>query len=146
MACVPTLNVDVASVAVVTPAVVLSVPVPMLTPLSLNVTVPVGVPDAADTIAVKVTDWLKVDGFRELARVVVVATATATAVTALFCAFRLPLSPCNVVDALVLNQNCVDGEFAAMVTLVIADGGLQFEAEWNVAPAGTDDSATARAA
>jgi len=54
--CVATLSDDVVKVAVVTPAVVVNVPVPMLPPLSLKVTVPVGVPVVADTVAVKVTD------------------------------------------------------------------------------------------
>ena len=45
------------------------VPLPMLLPPSLNVTVPPGVPAAgptADTVAVKVTDWPNTDAFGEL--------------------------------------------------------------------------------
>lgn len=40
---------------------------------SLNVTVPVGVPDPDDTVAVNVTDCPKLDGFKEEAREVEVA-------------------------------------------------------------------------
>jgi len=39
---------------------------------SRKVTVPVGVPKLEVTVAVKVTDWLKVDGLRELLTLVVV--------------------------------------------------------------------------
>src|ERR1700736_207353 len=42
---------------------------------SLNVTVPIAVPEVALTVAVRVTGWPKVDGFSEEARAVVVATA-----------------------------------------------------------------------
>src|SRR5712692_1068280 len=45
-----------------------SVPVPMLTPKSLKVTVPLGVPApgaTAVTVAVKVTDWPNTDGFTD---------------------------------------------------------------------------------
>jgi hypothetical protein len=52
-----------------------SVPVPIVAPLSLNVTVPVGVPapgETAATVAVKVTDWPKVEGFCDELIVVVV--------------------------------------------------------------------------
>jgi hypothetical protein len=45
----------------------LSVPVPRTVALSLNVTVPVGVPvpEAGFTVAVNVTAWLKADGLSE---------------------------------------------------------------------------------
>ena len=46
----------------------LSVPVPRVAPPSLNVTLPVGVPlpgAAAVTVAVKVTDWPKTEGFAD---------------------------------------------------------------------------------
>src|ERR1700680_1406988 len=44
----------------------LSVPVPSTVALSLNVTVPVGVPEVAGfTVAVKVTAWPNADGFTE---------------------------------------------------------------------------------
>ena len=66
----PTLNDEVLNVA--EPA--LSVPVPNVVVPSLNVTVPADVPaagDAAVTVAVNVTDWPELDGFAELATVVV---------------------------------------------------------------------------
>src|ERR1700680_876630 len=68
---IPLASVDVLKVAL--PAE--RAPVPMIVVPSLNVTVPVGVPEVALTVAVKVTGWPKVDGFNEEARVVVVATA-----------------------------------------------------------------------
>ena len=52
--------------AVWTPATVASVPVPIVDKPSLNVTVPVGVPLLAPTVAVKVTDWPNVEGLSEL--------------------------------------------------------------------------------
>ena len=51
-----------------------SVPVPRIVALSLNVTVPVGVPAPGETkftVAVKVTDCPETDGFAEEATVVV---------------------------------------------------------------------------
>lgn len=59
----------------------LSVPVPIGLPPSRNVTVPVGVPvpgATADTVAVKVTDWPKADGFRDEVTVVVVSALLTT--------------------------------------------------------------------
>src|SRR5439155_15144333 len=50
----------------------LSVPVPSVVVPSENVTVPVGVPELALTVAVKVTDCPKTDGFAFEARAVVV--------------------------------------------------------------------------
>ena len=49
-----------------------SVPVPMLTPPSRNVTVPLGTPDPATglTVAVSVIDWPNIDGFAELLKLV----------------------------------------------------------------------------
>jgi len=47
----PVVNADVINVAVLP----LSVPVPIFVAPSKNVTVPVGVPEAVDTVAVKVT-------------------------------------------------------------------------------------------
>ena len=46
----------------------LNVPVPSVVPPSLKVTLPVGVPlpgAAAVTVAVKVTDWPKTEGFAD---------------------------------------------------------------------------------
>ena len=53
----------------------LSVPVPMVVPLSLNVTVPVGVPApgaTGATVAVKVTDWPDLEGLVDEITLVVV--------------------------------------------------------------------------
>ena len=58
----PTANAEVVKVAF--PA--FSLPVPSTVALSLNVTVPVGVPEVAGfTVAVKVTAWPTADGFTE---------------------------------------------------------------------------------
>src|SRR5215472_7917688 len=70
----------------------LSVPVPMGVPPSRKVTVPTGVPDpgaTADTVAVKVTDWPKTDGFTDEVTVVVVLALLTT------CGFvsRFPVLP-----------------------------------------------------
>ncbi len=50
----------------------LNVPDPIFVVPSKNVTVPVGVPDPAVTVAVKVTLWPNVDGFKDDITVVVV--------------------------------------------------------------------------
>ena len=53
----------------------LSAPVPRLAVPSLNVTVPVGVPEPgafAETVAVNVTDWPKSDGLADESTAVVV--------------------------------------------------------------------------
>ncbi len=57
--CDPVVNADVVKVAVVP----FNVPDPILVVPSKNVTVPVGVPEAVDTVAVKVTLCPAVDGF-----------------------------------------------------------------------------------
>jgi len=49
-----------------------NVPDPILVVSSKNVTVPVGVPEAVDTVAVKVTLWPNVEGFKDEVTVVVV--------------------------------------------------------------------------
>jgi hypothetical protein len=49
----------------------LSVPVPSKVAPSRKVTVPVGVPARLVTVAVKVTDWPKVEGFGEPVTIVV---------------------------------------------------------------------------
>src|SRR5579863_3608931 len=57
----------------------LSVPLPMELPPSRNVTVPVGVPvpgATAETVAVKVTDWPKTEGFTDDVTVVDVLALT----------------------------------------------------------------------
>ena len=66
MLCEPGVSVEALNVAVVTPAVVESVPVPSVFEPSLNVTVPLGLPlpgATAATVAVNVTDWPEADGF-----------------------------------------------------------------------------------
>jgi hypothetical protein len=49
----------------------------MLVAPSKNVTVPVGVPEAVATVAVKVTLWPNVDGFKDEVTVVVVVAGGA---------------------------------------------------------------------
>ena len=51
---------------------------------SLNVTVPEGIPSPSVTVAVKVTDWPKVDGFKEEATPVVVAPLLTVTVALVF--------------------------------------------------------------
>lgn len=67
----PAANVEVVKLA--TPAV--SGLVPSTAPLSLNVTVPVGVPPVPVTVAVKVTGWPTLLGFSEEVSVVCVVVA-----------------------------------------------------------------------
>ena len=72
MECDPSTNAEVVNVACPEP---FSVPVPSVVVPSLNVTVPVGVPEpgeAAATVAVKVTDCPTTDGFEEEPKLVVV--------------------------------------------------------------------------
>src|SRR2546428_11017193 len=69
MECAPTARDAVVSVAMPEES---SVPVPRLVAPSRNVTVPVGMPAGELTVAVKVTDWPKADGFAEDTRTVVV--------------------------------------------------------------------------
>ena len=57
------------------------VPDPMFVVPSKNVTVPVGVPEAVDTVAVKVTLWPKVEGFKDEVTVVVVVAGGAAFTT-----------------------------------------------------------------
>ena len=81
--CVPAVRVEVLKTAVVTPALVLSVPWPMLVEPSKKVAVPAGLPAAVVpgaltlTVAVKVTDCPGTDGFaEELTEVLVPALFT----------------------------------------------------------------------
>lgn len=67
--CAPTVSVLVLNVAMPLPS---SVPLPMGIPPSWKVTVPVGVPLAVVTVAVKVTGCPESDGFNEEVREVVV--------------------------------------------------------------------------
>src|SRR5271165_1811166 len=70
--CVPTVRLLIENVAVVPPV---TAPVPIDTPPSSNVTVPVGVPAPGLvmlTVAVKVIDWPNTDGLLTLVTVVVV--------------------------------------------------------------------------
>src|SRR5687767_1506721 len=68
IACEPTLNDDVTSVA--TPP--LRAPVASVVPPSLKSTVPLGIPPEPATVAVNVTDCANVEGLGELLSVVVV--------------------------------------------------------------------------
>jgi hypothetical protein len=74
MECEPAVKVAVVNVA--WPA--LKVPLPIVVAPSRNVIVPVGVPAAAVTVAVKVKLWPAVDGFNEEVRVVLVLAPVAT--------------------------------------------------------------------
>ena len=65
----PKARADVENVA--TPP--LSVPVPSVVAPSRNVTMPVGVPPVPVTVAVKVTDWLTVEGLTDEVSAVVLA-------------------------------------------------------------------------
>ena len=74
----PVESVLIVKVAVVTPPVVLTVPVPRVVLPSLKVTVPVGLAAAFEpglvmlTVAVKVTAWPETDGLTDELTVVVV--------------------------------------------------------------------------
>ncbi len=61
MLCEPAVNAVVLNVAVVPD----KVPFPRFVVPSKKVTLPVGVPDATETVAVKVTFWPTVDGFAD---------------------------------------------------------------------------------
>jgi len=110
MECAPTAREAVVSVAMPEES---SVPVPRLVAPSRNVTVPVGMPTGELTVAVKVTDWPKVDGFAEDTRTVVVAGLSTVNVAALEVAlpaellntawYRLPFS-----DKLAVNVSVVE--------------------------------------
>jgi hypothetical protein len=73
------------------------VPVPRVTVPSRNVTVPVGLPApgaTTATVAVKVTDWPKTDGFVPEATVVVVfALLTVWVIAVLVLVLKLALPP-----------------------------------------------------
>jgi hypothetical protein len=60
----------------------LRAPVPIAVAPSRKVTVPVGVPPGPVTVAVKVTDWPKVDGFGEAVRAAVLVALLTTCETA----------------------------------------------------------------
>src|SRR5436305_6005694 len=68
--CVPAVKDDVVNVA--TPPAFKADGAPRFVPLSLNCTVPLGVPAPELTVAVKVTLWPKLDGFNEERRAVAV--------------------------------------------------------------------------
>jgi hypothetical protein len=79
MAWLPTVRLDVLMLAVIVPALVLSVPCPILLPLSRKITVPVGLTELVApepltaTVAVKFTVWPNSDGLAEAVTAVVVA-------------------------------------------------------------------------
>ncbi len=71
MVWLPIDKLEVLKLAVVVPAVVLSVPWPILVVPSEKVTVPVGVPEPLPvTVAVNVTAWPKAEGLTEAATTV----------------------------------------------------------------------------
>ena len=73
MVCGPAVNVEVVNVACPT----LRVPVPRIVGPSKNATVPVGVPDRAVTVAVKVTDCPALEGFNDEVKAVDVGAPVA---------------------------------------------------------------------
>ena len=88
--CVPTLKVEVEKVAT---ALALSVPVPSVVDPSLNVTVPVGVPELVEvTVAVNVTDCPNVDGLGDEVSEVVLGFAM-TSVNDPLLVLKLPSPP-----------------------------------------------------
>src|SRR5579884_421226 len=89
MVWVPTARELVLKVAVVTPPLVETVPVPTLVAPSLKVTVPLGLAAAFVPgevmlmVAVNVTDWPKTDGVSDVDTVVVVSAGCTTWLTVL---------------------------------------------------------------
>ena len=83
----PTVSPEVVNVA--TPLPFKDIGVPRLVPLSLNCTVPVGVPVPDVTVAVNVTAWPKSDGLTE---VLTVVTVIASTVAVLLAVAKFPLS------------------------------------------------------
>src|SRR5690242_7628405 len=84
MGCMPTLRPLALTVAVVTPPLVLRLPLPSLVAPSLKVTLPVGAPalgGAAATVAVKVTVWPAVAGFAAEVSLAVTAALLTVCVT-----------------------------------------------------------------
>lgn len=78
MVWLPTASADVVNVATPEP---FNVPVPMELPPSRKLTVPLGVPapgDAAETVAVNVTDWPKTEGLTDDVTAVVVLSLFTT--------------------------------------------------------------------
>src|SRR5207247_796398 len=91
MGCVPAVKDDVLNVA--TPPAFKAAGAPRFVPLSLNCTVPVGVPAPEVTVAVKVTLWPKFDGVNEESSAVAVLAFAMLKVCGTFAAglkFALP--------------------------------------------------------
>ena len=90
----PTPSVDVVNVAVLlSPLPVASTALPSVVPPLINVTVPVGAAYPLVTVAVNVTPWLALEGFRDEASVVVELAALITSLnTAEVEAPKLPVA------------------------------------------------------
>src|SRR5437660_4212590 len=97
MVCVPEVKEEVGNVA--TPLPFKALGAPRLAPLSLNCTVPVGVPAPEVTVAVKVTLWPKLDGFtEESSAVIVLAFAIVKVCGTLAAALKFALPACEAVS------------------------------------------------
>ena len=83
-----------------------SVPVPSVVEPSLNVTVPVAV--LGDTVAVRVTDWPKVEGFAEEEMVVVVVALLAAL------ASIVGLSNMKIVPVITINKRLIEKTLASI--------------------------------
>src|SRR5207247_158123 len=96
MGCVPAVKDDVMNVA--TPPAFKAIGAPRFVPLSLNCTVPLGVPAPDVTVAVKVTLWPKLDGFTEASSaVIVLAFAIVKVCGTLGAALKFALPGCAAV-------------------------------------------------
>src|SRR5205807_2737289 len=94
--CVPAVKDEVERVA--TPLPFKATGAPMLAPLSLNCTVPVGVPAPEVTVAVKVTLCPKLDGLTEESRaVIVLAFAIVKVCGTLVAALKFASPACDAV-------------------------------------------------
>ena len=96
IACVPVVKDEVVKVA--TPPALSATGAPRFVPLSLNCAVPVGVPAAELTVAVKVTFCPKLDGFTEASSaVIVLALAIVKVCGTLVAALKFALPGCAAV-------------------------------------------------
>src|SRR5712692_2735480 len=127
MLCVPTASDVVLKVVVVTPAVVDTVPLPMIVAPSLKSAVPDGLapavlPGAVTlTVAVNVTDWPNTDGFWFEARLVVVLAALTTCDTAELVLVLKLASPTYTAVMLCVPTLSVLVLKVAVVTLAVVD-------------------------
>ena len=83
-----------------------SIPVPSVVEPSVNVTVPVAV--LGDTVAVRVTDWPKVEGFAEEESVVVVLVLLAAL------ASIVGLSNMKIVPVITINKRLIEKTLASI--------------------------------